>query len=161
MALRVSLCCRGVWGFPGGCRGRPIHFDGNVQTLCGWQLVGVAILGTGTCKLYVAGSLSGWLSWGRERANSMKLSQRRGGHPGDGNVQTLCGWQLVGVVLQGMGICKQTFQKNVGAPKVAVLLVDFFMDWTCFWLSCVNRFGGPLWPISTAYRPDLKTTGTN
>ena len=68
----------------------------------------------------------------------MWLAACWGGHPGDGNVQTLCGWQLVGAVPQGMGICKQTFQKNVGALKVVVLLVDFFMEWTFFWLSCVT-----------------------
>ena len=33
----------------------------------------------------------------------MKLSQCRGGPPGDGNVQTLCGWQLVEV---GVGVCR-------------------------------------------------------
>ena len=70
----------------------------------------------GTCKLYVAGSLSGWPS------------------RGDGNVQTLCGWLLVGL----WGGSRQRFPKNVGALKVVVLLVDLFTDWTFFVLSCVT-----------------------
>ena len=105
--------------------------NGNVQTLSSFPYVGVAILRMGTYKLYVAGSLSGWLS------------------KGDGNVQTLCGWLLVGL----WGGVKTAFPQKYRGSKSGRFTSRFVYGLDVFHALMCNRFGGGEEP---SYHADLR-----
>ena len=48
---------------------------------------------------------------------------------------------VAGCLLGFGGRSRLIFPKNVGALKVAILLVDLFTDWAFFGLSCVTSLG--------------------